>query len=183
MKKKIFLTALIALTLFTAFACGDKGGDTQSSSQPEQQASSSVFSDDVSSSDEADSSEETVSSDEAESSEETVSSDEAESGEEIASSDEAESSEDSSEENDYLTVTFDSDGGDEVDPVFLEYGEKVSKPTDPSKMNGLEEYEFLGWYYGDKKWDFANDVVTENITLVAKWKLVEEYTKPFLPKN
>ncbi len=49
-------------------------------------------------------------------------------------------------------------------------GEKISKPSNPTKEKTDEfEYWFDGWYFGDKKWDFENDTVTENITLEAKF--------------
>ena len=41
------------------------------------------------------------------------------------------------------------------------------------------QYAFKGWYYQDKKWDFENDVVTENITLTAKWELTGDFTVGF----
>ena len=52
-----------------------------------------------------------------------------------------------------------------------------------TSMQAYKVGRFLGWYYGDTEWDFENNAVTEDITLVAKWKLVGNYTKPFLPKN
>ncbi len=73
------------------------------------------------------------------------------------------------------TVSFDSDGGDGDYPdLIVEYGEKIPKPeTDPTR----EGYKFDGWYFGDKKWDFDNDVVDNNVAtgdgnevhLVAKY--------------
>lgn len=62
------------------------------------------------------------------------------------------------------TVSFDSDGGGDYPDVTVNYGEKISKPeTDPTK----DGYIFDGWYLGDKKWDFDNDVVTGDVHLVA----------------
>jgi uncharacterized repeat protein (TIGR02543 family) len=68
------------------------------------------------------------------------------------------------------TVTFDSNGGDDVDDQTVTQGVKVSKPSDPEKGEGLA---FGGWYKDagfTKTWDF-DDPVTKNITLYAKWDL------------
>lgn len=90
---------------------------------------------------------------------------------------------DETEKDVYCVVTFDTDGGSAVAAVTVKKGEKVTEPTAPKKSNQKGEYEFLGWYYNDKAWDFATDSVTEDITLVAKWKQESGYTNPFLPKN
>ncbi|KOP71417.1 hypothetical protein AMS59_18520 [Lysinibacillus sp. FJAT-14745] len=66
------------------------------------------------------------------------------------------------------TVTFDSDGGSEVTPEEVKEGELVKTPTAPTK----EGYTFAGWYKDNElseAWDFAKDVVIENVTLYAKW--------------
>ena len=66
----------------------------------------------------------------------------------------------------YYTVTFDSDGGSKVNAITnVESGKKVQEPTAPTK----EGYIFDGWYLGEDKWSFVEYVVTENITLRAKW--------------
>jgi hypothetical protein len=64
-----------------------------------------------------------------------------------------------------FTVTFDSQGGTPVASVEVPEGEKVAKPADPTKAG----YKFEGWFIGETEWNFDNDVVTEAITLVAKW--------------
>ncbi len=63
------------------------------------------------------------------------------------------------------TVAFDSAGGTAVASQEVESGTTVKEPTAPTK----EGYTFDGWYDGSKKWDFANDKVTANVTLVAHW--------------
>lgn len=66
-------------------------------------------------------------------------------------------------------VTFDSMGGSEVEAQTVMYGEKVTKPEDPTR----EGYVFDGWYKDldrTEKWDFDNEVVKENMTLYANWK-------------
>ena len=94
-----------------------------------------------------------------------------------------ESSESDDGEQEYCAVSFDTDGGNAIESVTVEKGEKLVKPQNPTKSSAEYEYEFLGWYYGEKEWDFEKDAVTEDMTLTAKWKEAEGYTKPFLPKN
>ncbi len=65
------------------------------------------------------------------------------------------------------TVTFNTDGGSTVNSAKVEYNNKVSQPADPTKKG----HTFLGWYVGESKWDFATNVVTEDITLTAKWQV------------
>ena len=63
------------------------------------------------------------------------------------------------------TVIFDSQGGSSVDSVTVNDGGLVTKPADPEKANSV----FLGWYLGNKEWNFDTDTVTEDITLTAMW--------------
>lgn len=72
----------------------------------------------------------------------------------------------------YATVDFDSNGGTRVKPTYVSFGDLANEPRDPER-NG---YIFIGWYLGDKKWNFSNDVVEEDITLKARWK-------PNIPAN
>lgn len=69
------------------------------------------------------------------------------------------------------TVTFDAQGGTSVSSQQIDYGSKVSEPDTPSKSGLI----FRGWFT-DKTtystaWNFANDVISENITLYARWGL------------
>ncbi|MBQ9481501.1 MAG: leucine-rich repeat protein [Clostridia bacterium] len=68
----------------------------------------------------------------------------------------------------YHTVSFDTTGGSEVPAATVKHGEKVTAPEDPVKKG----YNFIGWYIGEEKWSFIGEgyVVTENITLYAKWE-------------
>ena len=157
MKKKLFLTALLALMMLSAVACGK--GEEDSSVQPP------------------------VTSENSELSETPESSENPESSEIPETSETPETSEGGEKEEIYYTVTFDSDGGSEVNSTSVLEGEKVAKPTDPKKSSSTAEYEFLYWEYDGKEWDFENDVVVESITLVAKWKVVNTYTPPFLPND
>ena len=85
-----------------------------------------------------------------------------------------------SQRNDELfTVKFESDGGSAVNAVTVKSGEKIPEPKSPVKATLEKQYAFKGWYYQNKKWDFENDVVTENITLTAKWELTGDFTVGF----
>lgn len=81
--------------------------------------------------------------------------------------------------DDLFTVKFDLDGGSAVNAVTVKSGEKIPEPKSPVKATLEKQYAFKGWYYQSKKWDFENDVVTENITLTAKWELTGDFTVGF----
>ena len=71
---------------------------------------------------------------------------------------------------DPFTVKFDTKGGtpSTISDQTVKYGQKAYKPTDPRKT----DCKFDGWYTSPdytQKWDFANDSVTKDITLYAKW--------------
>ena len=85
-----------------------------------------------------------------------------------------------SQRNDELfTVKFESDGGSAVNAITVKSGEKIPEPKSPVKATLEKQYAFKGWYYQNKKWDFENDVVTENIVLTAKWELTGDFTVGF----
>lgn len=66
-------------------------------------------------------------------------------------------------------VTFNTDGGSELTPAEVRSGSKVTAPADPTK----DHQAFRGWFTDEEctdEWDFANDTVTEDITLYAKWE-------------
>lgn len=67
-----------------------------------------------------------------------------------------------------VTVTFNTHDGTAISPIKINKGETVTAPNAPTK----DGFVFDGWYK-DKDcktaWDFANDTVSENITLHAKW--------------
>ena len=58
------------------------------------------------------------------------------------------------------TVTFESDGGSEIESAVVKDGEKVTKPGDPTRTG----YAFKGWFNGETEYDFET-AVTANITL------------------
>ena len=74
-------------------------------------------------------------------------------------------------------VTFNSQGGTSVTTQTIEYGSKCT-PKTPTKTG----YSFDGWYRNaectGEAWNFETDVVTDNITLYAKW-IGDVYTVTF----
>ncbi|MBP3742052.1 MAG: InlB B-repeat-containing protein [Treponema sp.] len=80
-------------------------------------------------------------------------------------------------ETTYYTVTFNSNGGSDVEAQKVESGTKATKPTDPTKAStDTETYAFGGWYtstddgttLSDTAFDFET-AITADITLYAKW--------------
>ena len=68
----------------------------------------------------------------------------------------------------YATVSY-YIGPNELRTITVEKGAMLSRPSNPYRSG----YTFEGWYKDDKfktLWDFANDKVTGDITLYAKWK-------------
>ncbi len=67
-----------------------------------------------------------------------------------------------------LTVSFETDGGSEVEAVEVFTGETVGMPDVPVKKG----FFFDGWYKEEShenKWDFDKDTVLENVTIYARW--------------
>lgn len=67
--------------------------------------------------------------------------------------------------NKKYTITFDSDGGSVVEKQIVKRGEKVNKPTDPTRVG----YIFIEWDLGSSIYDFSAKV-TRNLILKAVWK-------------
>ena len=65
----------------------------------------------------------------------------------------------------YFSVTFDSQGGSAVRQIKVQEGALANRPADPTR----EGYVFDGWKLGNRKWNFAVDKVTADITLSASW--------------
>ena len=68
------------------------------------------------------------------------------------------------------TITFDSDGGNEVAPVTQDYGTAVAIPAAPTKTG----HTFLGWEPA-----VPTTMPAENVTVKAKWQ-VNSYSVKFL---
>ena len=76
-----------------------------------------------------------------------------------------------------FTISFNSDGGTEVEPLTVLDGGFAVKPADPTKEN----HKFLGWYIGDNEYTFGVAVVRD-LKLTAKWAPME-YELSFDPDN
>ncbi len=63
----------------------------------------------------------------------------------------------------YFKVVFLLDGK-EYQSVVVEEGQTLTAPKEPEKDKSV----FMGWYMGNRKWDFM-DPVTEDLTLTAKF--------------
>ncbi|HAS55741.1 MAG TPA: hypothetical protein DCR94_00460, partial [Firmicutes bacterium] len=55
------------------------------------------------------------------------------------------------------TVSFDSNGGTAIESRTVEYGQVMSKPTDPTREGDeyYESYTFDGWYNKGVEFDFT----------------------------
>ena len=78
------------------------------------------------------------------------------------------------------TVSFDSDGGTEVVPQSIAYGDVAVEPAAPTKeSDAVYSYAFAGWYLGENRYDFATKI-TGNVQLVAHWNATKnQYTVSF----
>ena len=87
--------------------------------------------------------------------------------------------------SDLATVTFISEGKSYGEQQVVALGNTITKPSvDPEKQADINyEYDFDGWYYGKKKWDFDNDIVNSNIVLTAEFIITVTYTEQFLPSD
>ena len=74
-------------------------------------------------------------------------------------------------------VTFNSQGGKAVSSKIVSYNDTITTPAMPTKIG----YTFAGWYKQAtclNQWNFANNSVTANTILYAKWG-VNKYTVSF----
>lgn len=72
-------------------------------------------------------------------------------------------------------VTFDSQGGSEVEKQKVKHGELIEEPQTPVKPG----YVFEGWQDEEENldWDFRNFMVESDMTLTAKWAPAEILVK------
>lgn len=74
-----------------------------------------------------------------------------------------------------VVVTFESNGGSEIEAISVNNGEGISVLPTPIK----EGYDFKGWFIDNEYKDtFSSDVIEESITVYAKWDL-KVYTVTF----
>lgn len=69
-------------------------------------------------------------------------------------------------------VSFHTSGGSAITDIKIQFGEKMARPEAPVR----EGYTFEGWYkdiHLTEKWDFDEDIVQGNMSLYAKWSLIE----------
>ena len=67
------------------------------------------------------------------------------------------------------TITFDTNGGSEIDSITQDYGTKIIAPADPTRKG----YTFKGW---DK--EIPETMPAENMTITAQWE-INQYTITF----
>ncbi|WP_017811218.1 InlB B-repeat-containing protein [Paenibacillus shenyangensis] len=68
------------------------------------------------------------------------------------------------------TVTFNTYGGTEVPPIFVEYEGTVTEPVQPTR----DGYSFDGWYTDgtlSRQFEFGTTPVTRDLTLYAGWTI------------
>ncbi len=85
----------------------------------------------------------------------------------------SESKKEEEKEIEKVVVTFETEGGSEVEKIEVEKGTEVELPG-----TSKDGYTFVGWYLGDDKKE-DKIVVTENINLVARWEKIPEKVKTF----
>lgn len=73
------------------------------------------------------------------------------------------------EEETLYTLSFDSLGGSAIEEVLVKEGEVLMDIPTPIK----DGYEFQGWYYHNKEFDFSS-TITKDMVLVAKYEKLEE---------
>jgi len=70
------------------------------------------------------------------------------------------------------TITFDTDGGSEIDPIIEDYGTGIKAPAEPERAG----YTFAGWYENEECTGEAYKFTTMPLngkTLYAKWEIIE----------
>ena len=73
------------------------------------------------------------------------------------------------------TVTFDTNGGSEIDSQKVEEGGYATQPEDPTKT----DYIFNGWYKDSElttSFEFDTEAITEDTTIYAGWASEDDST-------
>ena len=73
------------------------------------------------------------------------------------------------------TVTFDTNGGSEIDSQEVEEGGYATQPEDPTKT----DYIFNGWYKDSElttSFEFDTEAITEDTTIYAGWASEDDST-------
>lgn len=79
------------------------------------------------------------------------------------------------ESDENVTITFDTDGGTNIEPVVIRINTTIDIPSSPQK-NG---YDFVQWNYNDEKFDFSTKIL-KDITLKAVWNEKEKVSVRFV---
>ena len=69
------------------------------------------------------------------------------------------------EKDDYVKVSFETVGGNTIEPISVKKGEKVTRPIDPKKTG----HTFKEWTLNGEAFDFETPI-TEDITLLATYE-------------
>ena len=72
-----------------------------------------------------------------------------------------------------FTVTFETNGGTEVESVTVMNGKTVTQPDDPARG----KYRFLGWCKDEalnEAFDFETERITQNTAIYAKWEYIPQ---------
>ena len=81
------------------------------------------------------------------------------------------------------SVTFVNEDGTVlgVSAYAYESGVLIEKPADPTKVEDGYVCNFLGWFNGEKPWNFETDTLATSVVLQAKFeKVAIEYTATFV---
>lgn len=73
-----------------------------------------------------------------------------------------------------VTVTFDSRGGSEVESITINKGTELNLPSNPTYSG----YKFITWETDDGTPVYDKALISENITLYAKWEKIETNKEP-----